>query len=494
VAHSTKTSRARQRLKWLARQSRLRTALIAILLALLSGCIQAEKPELALDIPRTYRDATGGTDAALPPLDWWRGFRSSEFTALMEEAQAANLDIAAAVARILQADAQARLAGAPLLPTVNFDANATRSQISVAGSGADNTASVNRQRTQYNVALNASYEIDFWGKNRAALLAAEQLAIASRFARDVVALSTQASVANGYFQVLAAQERLRIARENLASATRILNLIRQRLNVGTASSLDIAQQETLVANQRAAIPLLEQVLRQNTATLSVLMGRPPEVTTIRGGSLTGLNIPRVTPGIPSDLLFVRPDIRQAESQLASANANVTAARAAFFPSIQLTANGGYQSAALQTLFTPQAAFYNAAASLTQPIFDGFRLQSNLDIQRGRQDELLLNYRRAIISAFADVDIALVAVRQSGERERLLREAVMSSRRAFELTETRLREGTVDLITVLSVQQTLFGNEDALVQARLARLMGVVSLYQALGGGWLLPKEGRRRAR
>lgn len=467
---------------------------MAVLLPLVVGCIPAEKPELALDIPGRYREARGNPEAALPKLDWWRGFRSREFTALMEEAQAANLDIAAAVARILQADAQARLAGAPLLPSVNLDASATRSQSSIATSGSGNTGGGSRQRTLYNVALNASYEIDFWGKNQATLLAAQQTAIASRFARDVVALSTQASVANAYFQVLTAQDRLRTARDNLSSATRILSLIRQRLSVGTASALDIAQQETLVTTQRATIPLLEQILRQNMAVLAVLMGRPPEATTIRGGSLSRLNIPRVSPGIPSDLLFIRPDIRQAETELASANANVTAARAAFFPSIQLTATGGYQSAALQTLFTPQAVFYNAAASLTQPIFDGYRLQSNLDIQRGRQDELLLIYRRAIISAFADVDNALVAVQQGAERERLLREAVVTSRRAFELTETRLREGTVDLITVLNVQQTLFQNEDLLAQARLARLMAVVSLYQALGGGWLLPKERRPYAR
>jgi len=471
----------------------LAVTLAAALAPWLAGCIPVVKPELALAVPPAYREAHGNPDAALPRLEWWRSFGSREFTALMEEAQAANLDIAVAVARIIQADAQARLAGAPLLPTVNLDASATRSQLSLATSSSTSTVGVNRQRTQYSVALNASYELDFWGKNRATFLAAQEGAIASRFARDVVALSTQATVANAYFQVLAAQDRLRIARENLASATRILTLIRQRLSVGTASSLDIVQQETLVATQRAAIPPLEQTVRQNMAILALLMGRPPEATSIRGGSMSRLGIPRVSPGLPSDLLFIRPDIRQAETQLASANASVTAARAAFFPSIQLTATGGYQSAALQTLFTPQAAFYNAAVSLSQPIFDGYRLQSQLDIQKGRQDELLLTYRKSIISAFTDVDNALVAVQQGAERERLQREAVMSSRRAFELTETRLREGTVDLITVLNVQQTLFQNEDALVQARLARLLAVVSLYQALGGGWLAPKERRPHA-
>jgi outer membrane protein TolC len=202
----------------------------------------------------------------------------------------------------------------------------------------------------------------------------------------------------------------------------------------------------------------------------------------------------VTPGLPSELLIQRPDIQMAEANLASASANVYAARAAFFPSIQLTAEGGYQSAALKTLFTPQAAFYNVAAGLTQPIFDGFRLQGQLKLQRGLEKELLDTYRKSVISAFADVESALIAMRQTAERERLLRDAVASSRRAFDLSETRLREGTIDLVTLLNAQQTLFQNQDALSQARLLRLQAIVSLYQALGGGWESHIELRRHAR
>jgi multidrug efflux system outer membrane protein len=303
-----------------------------------------------------------------------------------------------------------------------------------------------------------------------------------------------ATVANTYFEVLSAQERLRIARENLSSATRIQTLIRQRLDAGTASALDVAQQDALVATTRAAIPLLEQVVRQDIATLAVLVGKPPEYFALRGGTMAGLAIPRVTPGLPSELLRQRPDIRMAEADLESANASVISARAAFFPSIQLTGNGGFQSAALQTLFTPQAAFYNVAASLTQPIFDGFRLQGQLDFQRGRQEELLQTYRRTVVSAFADVERALIAIQQTGERERLQRDAVVASRRAFELSETRLREGTVDLVTVLNAQQTLFQNQDALAQTRLARFQAIVSLFQALGGGWTPELVGMRHAR
>jgi outer membrane protein, multidrug efflux system len=456
----------------------------AAMMQLLSGCIlTADKVDLALDIPPAHRSARGNPHAAIPAPDWWRGFRSGELTRLMEEAQAANLDIAAAIARILQADAQARIAGAPLLPNVSGSADVTRSRSSASlGSGGGT------ERTVYTAALNASYEIDFWGKNRAALVAAQETAIASRFDSEVVALSTLASVANAYFQVLAAQDRIRIARNNLAAATRVLNLIQQRLQAGTASLLDVAQQESVVNTQRAAIPPLEQTLRQNIATLALLTGKPPQRIAVRGGSMSHLAIPHVTPGLPSELLGQRPDVRETEALLAAAQANVASARAAFFPSIRLTGEGGFTSVALKALFRPESAFYSVAASLTQPIFDGYLLLGQLELQRGKREELVQNYRKAVISAFTDVESALVAITQSAERERLQREVVASSRRAFEIAETRLREGTVDLVTVLNTQQTLFQAEDALAQARLARLQAIVSLFQALGGGWTVQQE------
>src|SRR6185436_9346724 len=163
-----------------------------------------------------------------------------------------------------------------------------------------------------------------------------------------------------------------------------------------------AQQESVVNTQRANIPLIQQTLRQDMATLAVLIGRPPERVAIRGGSMSQIALPPVTPGIPSDLLGQRPDIREAESLLAAANANVEAARAAFFPTISLTADGGYQSNALRTLLRPESAFFNLAANLAQPIFDGGRLLGQFDLQKGRQDELLQLYRRAVINGFADV--------------------------------------------------------------------------------------------
>ncbi len=444
----------------------------------LAGCfVGTEKPNAGLDIPAAYERGPRHPDAARPSLVWWRGFRSKELTDLIEEALTSNLDIAAAVARIEQADALARIAGAPLLPAIDYNASATRAR---PPGGPD--------RNTYSTSLSASYAFDFWGKNRAALRAAEDSAVASRFDREVVALTTVVTVANTYFQVLGAADRLRVARSNLDAATRVFNLIKERFDAGVASSLDTSQQESLVNTQKAAIPPLEQTLQQNIATLAVLIGRPPERVKVRGGSMSQIAIPRVTPGLPSELIAQRPDIREAEALLSAANANVESARAAFFPSITLTAERGYQSNVLRDLLRPDSMFYNVVGGLTQPLFDGWRLEGELNLQRGKQDELIQLYRKAVVNGFADVDRALIAVEQTARREVLQREVVRSSRRAFEISERRLREGAVDLVTVLNTQQTLFQAEDVLAQARLARLLAIVSLFQALGGGWQLPAE------
>jgi multidrug efflux system outer membrane protein len=479
-----------QRSIFSSRVPRLATAAVIVgLTKPLAGCfLPNDIIPAAITVPSGYRAGPRHADAALPSVVWWRGFGSKELTALIEEALTSNFDVAAAVARIVQADANSRVAGAPLLPIVDLNGSATRSRASqTTGGGGSGGSGGRSERVTYSTSLSASYEIDFWGKNRAALRAAEELAVASRFDREVVALATVVSVANSYFLVLESNDRLRIARSNLAAATRVYNLIKQRFDVGTASALDTAQQESLVNTQRASIPPLEQILRQNIATLAVLIGRPPEVVTIRGGSMSRLRIPPVTPGLPSDLITQRPDIREAEAQLASANANVYSARAAFLPSIQLTGEGGYQSALLKTLLRPESAFYNIAAGLTQPLLDGLRLQGLLDFQVGRQDELLQLYRKAIVNGFADVERALIAVQQTALRVRLQRDVVTSSQKAFDISETRLREGTIDQVTLLQTQQTLFTAQDVLAQAQFDRLTAVVSLFQALGGGWQKPK-------
>jgi len=447
-----------------------------------AGCIlTTDLPDPALDIPDRYKAARLTDKDAPPTLDWWRGFRSKELTDLMEEAQTVNLDIAAATARFIQADAQARITGAALLPSLQGNGSETYSRTS--GASASGLSIGGREVVNYTASLSAAYELDFWGKNRDATQAAEETAFANRFDRDVVALTTLVTVANAYFQVLASQDRIRTAERNIASATRILEAIRQRFEAGTGTDLDVAQQESVVANQKALVPPLRQTLAQNINALATLVSRPPERLHVTGGSLNRISPPRVTPGLPSELLTQRPDIRRQELQLASATANVGNARAQFFPSIQLTGQGGYQSSSLASLFQPHAAFFSLVGSLTQPIFEGGRLLGNFELTKARQDELLQIYRKTVVSAFADVDTALTSVRETTIRLRLQREVVASSLRAFQLAEQQLRAGTADIVTVLNTQTTLFQAEDLLWQAQLARLLAIVSLYQALGGGW-----------
>ena len=335
------------------------------------------------------------------------------------------------------------------------------------------------------VALNASYEIDFWGKNRATLRAAEAGAVASRYDREVVALSVLATVANQYFVVLSMQDRLRLARDNLRSAMRVLDAIRQRRDVGTASELDMAQQESVVATQRAVIPTLEQLLLQSKNTLAVLIGRAPEFANVRGGSLSRLAIPRVTPGLPSELSDAAA--RHSRSRgAARRRGRRCLCRPRRLPADHPADRAGRAAEQCAEEPVPRRTppSTRSPPGLTQPIFDGFRLKGLLNLQQGRQEELLQIYRRTVITAFADVENALVAITQLAERERRQREVVASSRRAFDLSETRLREGTIDLITLLNTQQTLFQAQDVLATVSLLRFQATVSLFQALGGGWM----------
>jgi outer membrane protein, multidrug efflux system len=479
---------------------RIASALTALVLSPgLTGCILGtERPELNLEVPPAYREGSPrAPDAAVPALDWWRGFKSKELTSLMEDAQIFNLDIAVAIAQIVQADAQVGISGAPLLPSVTGTATATRAHTGSSGASSSTSGITGIGGTggggggggggstfsSYNLGLSASYMVDFWGKNRAALYSAEESATVARYNREVVRLTTIVTVANTYFQVLTAQDELRIAHRNLAAAERILALIKQQFAGGTASQLEVSQQEALVSTERAAIPPLEVTLRQSIATLAVLVARAPANFNVNGGGLAQITVPRVTPGLPSELLYQRPDIRQAEAQLAASNFSVESARAAFFPQIQLTASTGVQSAALASLFGPGAWFYTLTAGLTQPLFDGFLLESQLKQAKGVQLQNLQAYRKAVLSAFADVEKALVALSQFTRQERLQIEAVKNSQRAFDVSETQLRAGTINLITVLQTQQTLLIAENTLAQVRLTKLQAASSLFQALGGGW-----------
>jgi len=459
----------------------------ALLGLVVGGCAALTPPPTTSGIPLPERlvAADPAKPAEWPDPAWWRGFGAPELDGLMAEAMAGSTDIAAAIARIRQADAQARINGAALLPTIDLTPQASRSQ-----TGSVNTASFTgvtsrtvRVTASNRVSLSASYEIDFWGKNRANLEAAEQNAFATRFDLGTVTLTTQASVANTYFAMLAAQEQLAIQRQNLEIASRVLRVIRDRVTVGTATGLDLAQQETVVAQQQAQVPPLAQSVEQNRNSLATLIGRPPEGIVLQGEVFGRISVPAVTPGLPSEVLARRPDVLNAEATLAAANANIIVARAALYPSVTLTGSGGWSSLALETLTRPQSLVFNLAAGLTQPIFHGGALRGQVQLNEGRATELLATYRFAILNALVDAENALVALRQTTEQEKLQAVAVQTAERAYAISEAQLRAGTIDLVTLLNTQQTLFTARNTLAQARLARLQAAVGLFRALGGGW-----------
>lgn len=447
-------------------------------MAWLSGCTgAAELAPPAIVVPVAWAEPPTGKQAP-PSIDWWRAFRSPRLDSLMAKALAGNFDLAAATIRMREGDAALRIAGAALLPVVDAGASAGR-QRSPALAGIQTV----KQGNVVSPVISASYELDFWGRNRAAVTAAAATAESLQFDRETVALDMEAAVATAYFDSLGLGDRLAAARENLSDAENLAGAFRGRMTMGASTRLDVAQQETQVAVVRAGIPPLEQQQRQALDALAVLTGSLPEEMPDEPGSLRDLLVPEIGPGLPSDLLARRPDVQSAEAALKSANANIAVARAAFFPTISLTAQGGLASNALSGLFLPGSSLFSLVGALAQPIFEGDRLEASVELQQARYDELVQTYRKAVASAFADVENALTAVHKTAA-ERLAQQAAMNTaQEAFEIAQAQMLGGTADIFTVLNTQRALYDAKDAVARTTMDNLNAEVSLFRAIGGGW-----------
>jgi outer membrane protein, multidrug efflux system len=424
----------------------------------------------------TAGDANAAKSSVWPDAEWWHGFGSTTLDELISEAERNNDDLAGAIARVQEADQQARIAGAPLLPSLDAGMNFSRQREFITGQG-------NKLFNEFNPELTASYEIDFWGKNRATRDAARAAAVASRYDQQSVALTVISSVATTYFQALELRDRLEVAQQNLDNGEAILKGFKLEQTAGTATGLDVAQQETAVALLNAAVPPLQQQFRQTVHALAVLIGKTPESVDVEAGTLTQLSSPAVVEGLPSQLLSRRPDVAEAEQNLIAANADITVARAALFPDIQLTAGGGYESTALAGLTSPANQVYSIAAGLTQPIFHGGALRAQVAFSKARYTELLTTYHKTVLTAFSNVEDALVATQQTAELQKRQQEAVTTAKRAFEFAERQMSAGTVNILTVLNTENALFSAQDQLVQDNFLRLQALVDLFTALGGGW-----------
>ena len=459
-------------------------------LALGACTLDEARPGVDIALPTRFDHAEAPKTATPLPLNWPEVFRAPELTRLSSLTASGNFDVAAAAARIIQADAQTAVSSAGLFPQVSSSDSGGR-DFSPATLRTTSPSAVAAGRTiatnNFTLGLTASYELDLWGRNRLASLSAVDNAVATRFDRDTLVLSSVASVVNAYFTLLSAQDRLKIAEDNLKDARFGLEAIKGRLSVGTVTALEVAQQQSVVDQVLATFPPLQQQLQQAKTAIALLTGRAPESLAIRGGSLASLNPPTIPAGLPLQAIRRRPDVASAEAALASGDNAVLSARAALLPQLSLTGGGGIESVALRTLLGPGALFGNFGAGLASPLIDGGALKGTLDIQRGRDLELLQDYRKAVVQSLVDVENALIAVQQNTEHERRLAAVVTSSRLAYDIVKARLREGTIDILTVIQTEQTLFSALDAEAVVRLARFTAISSLAQALGGGWTRPE-------
>jgi multidrug efflux system outer membrane protein len=451
-----------------------RHAIIALVLAaVLAGCSLVptyERP--AAPVPAAWSAEPAAAAAAVPvTADWWRRFGSSELDQLMTEALAANQDIAASIARIEQARATTRIASAALLPTVEGSGSASADWRRSNGMWHDSDDD--------QALLTASYEIDLWGKNAAGVESAQAALAASIYDRDALALVLQADLATNYFTAVALKDRLTIARDNLEAAREVLRLVEIQLAQGAGTALDLAQQRSAVASFEAQVPLLQQQLQATESALAILLGRAPGGTGVQDERLASLALPAIAAGQPSDLLERRPDIRRAEADLIGANADIGAARAAFYPSVTLSA-----SAALSGIATSGASTVaSLAAGVVQPIFAGGRLEGELDRTKARRQELIAAYRQTILTSFKEVEDAMTGVARSAERAASLTQAAAEASEAFRLAQISYAAGASDFLTVLDAQRTLLDSQDSLVQAELDRYTNAANLFKALGGGW-----------
>lgn len=442
----------------------------------LAGCNLAphyQAPEQAL--PEQFANATQQAEV---DAQWWQAFGSAELSALVARAAQQNLELSSAMSRVRQADIQARIAGAPLLPTVNANLGGNRNFASDNNGGG--------VRESFSSGLSISYELDVWGKQRNNLLSSRLSAQASAFERDTVALTVAASTATSYFKVLELRERERIALDNLANAEDVLKVAQAKARYGASGDLELLQQQTLVEQRRASIPGIRQQRQTAENALAILLSELPQnfAQQVQAQSLADLLLPnQQIASLPADLLLRRPDIRAQETRLQAANADIGAARAALFPSVSLSGSAGYDADVFSRLFNSANLASGLGASLLQPIFRGGALRGAVDLSQERYQELTNGYRQTILTALQEVEDALIALREGQRQYESQQQVLAYAERAFALAQLQYREGSADMLTVLSAQQSFFSARDSLLQNQSSQLQNQVQLYKVLGGGY-----------
>lgn len=434
---------------------------------------QADKRDLPL--PTQWNQAPQAS-ARLPDATWWQQFESPQLSRLVQAALAESPDLRVAIERVKQAQAQLGVSRVAQLPSANLSGS-TASRQTDGGNGMSRVTSEST-----NASLAISYEIDLWGRVAAGVAGSQASLQASEFDVETARLTLVANVANSYFQSLALAARLETAKRNLEVAERVLKVVLAKNRYGVATSLDVTRQQTTVLTQQTALVPLQAQWQQQLGALAVLLGRTPQAFALEPDTLAAIAAPQVAAGLPSDLLWRRPDLARTDADMRGAQANVAAAKAALLPSFSLSGSGGLGTATLLSLSNPSSTL-GLTASLAYSLFDGGRQQAAVSIAESQRRVIIENGRKAVLTALKEVEDALGNAHRFEQEERAQQDIVRVSRLSLKSAELRYREGVDDLLTVLDTQRTLFQAEDQLLQAKLSRLTAAVDLYKALGGGW-----------
>ncbi|MFH1159007.1 MAG: efflux transporter outer membrane subunit [Pseudomonadota bacterium] len=447
---------------------------VFILSIVLFAAACSSMPEYRRPEVKTPDSWLEGKAAPAPDLaNWWQKFNSPELAALEEKALKQNFTLRAALARVEQARATAKITGAALSP-----------QAALSGSLSGTTQKTGGGSSTYaptgGGGVNISYELDLFGGNRAARAAAQAGVASSLYDREALALVVSSEVAKTYARALALNGRIHIARNNRKNMVKTLDILKARFKEGLGTVLEIELQKTGIANADAGIATLENSRAVTMHALAVLVGESPQGFSISADSLGDLTLPVIAPGQPSALLERRPDIRKAEADLVAANANIGVARAAFFPSVNL---GLAPSIAVSPLSSPATSALQIASAISVPLFNGGSLKAGLEKSQARERELAENYRHTVLTAFQEVEAALTGARSALRRQGSYTRALLSSDKAYKMVGTMFREGAIDYMTMLESERSLLSAKDNLVSANLDRLAAAIDLYKAVGGGW-----------
>lgn len=458
----------------------------AAFVLLLAGCTTVgpdyERPEV--ELPSTY--LTEVQSSGELEGEWWTLYNDATLNELVASARERNADIKLAAARLQEAEAFAREAGAARYPEVFAGAGVARTRVSTRVIPAPQ-ANVPLERSQYQLSASTSFELDFWGRLARAAEAAQASLLASRYSQDVVALSLSGATAQAYFALRSLDAQIQVLDRTIAARRESLSLARTRADAGLSSQLDVYQAEGALAD---ALAQRREAARQRSLTeraLAQLTGRLD--LKVLQGNLFDLPLPPAPPaGLPSALLARRPDIRASEQTMIAANAQIGAARAALFPTVSLTGSLGSQSAELSNLLASGSGVWSLGLSALAPIFDGGRREARVEQAEARRAQALAGYQRAIETAFREVADALASVEQSAGAEADLALRLEAARNALELSNERYRSGYSPFLEVLDAQRTANEAELAFVRNRQARLAFSVDLMRALGGGWSDPAD------